>query len=310
MKFFEDLIRKENLPARIICLLVACGLWVYVMTDQNPIMERNVEVRLQQMNLPNHMMAFNVPDKVVVKVRGTRTKVSDNLENKIVATLNMKTATEGQQTIPVKVSFANGDVVQVIPSEVSVYVDTVSEKKVPVITRIVGAVSNDMTIGHSVITPAQVTLRGATHRIDEVNKVVAPIDVTDHQGDFQTESELVAVSEDGYDIPNMKIIPERVMVQATMVSQMLSVDIPVKLVMSGELPKGIIVTKSEVLPDKVRITAPPSMLKELKAINTKPVDVSKLEGSMVVAAELDLPEKVIPELRTVQIRLSVERQNQ
>ena len=310
MKFFEDLIRKENLPARIICLLVACGLWVYVMTDQNPIMERNVEVRLQQMNLSNHMMAFNVPDKVVVKVRGTRTKVSDNLENKIVATLNMKTATEGQQTIPVKVSFPNGDVVQVIPSEVSVYVDTVSEKKVPVVTRIVGAISNDMTIGHSVITPAQVTLRGATHRIDKVNKVVAPIDVTDHQGDFQTESELVAVSEDGYDIPNMKIIPERVMVQATMVSQMLSVDIPVKLVMSGELPKGIIVTKSEVLPDKVRITAPPSMLKELKAINTKPVDVSKLEGSMVVAAELDLPEKVIPELRTVQIRLSVERQNQ
>ena len=310
MKFFEDLIRKENLPARIICLLVACGLWVYVMTDQNPIMERNVEVRLQQMNLPNHMMAFNVPDKVVVKVRGTRTKVSDNLENKIVATLNMKTATEGQQTIPVKVSFANGDVVQVIPSEVSVYVDTVSEKKVPVVTRIVGAISNYMTIGHSTITPPQVTLRGATHRIDKVNKVVAPIDVTDHQGDFQTESELVAVSEDGYDIPNMKIIPERVMVQATMVSQMLSVDIPVKLVMSGELPKGIIVTKSEVLPDKVRITAPPSMLKELKAINTKPVDVSKLEGSMVVAAELDLPEKVIPELRTVQIRLSVERQNQ
>ena len=310
MKFFEDLIRKENLPARIICLLVACGLWVYVMTDQNPIMERNVEVRLQQMNLPNHMMAFNVPDKVVVKVRGTRTKVSDNLENKIVATLNMKTATEGQQTIPVKVSFANGDVVQVIPSEVSVYVDTVSEKKVPVVTRIVGAISNDMTIGHSTITPPQVTLRGATHRIDKVNKVVAPIDVTDHQGDFQTESELVAVSDDGYDIPNMKIIPERVMVQATMVSQMLSVDIPVKLVMSGELPKGIIVTKSEVLPDKVRITAPPSMLKELKAINTKPVDVSKLEGSMVVAAELDLPEKVIPELRTVQIRLSVERQNQ
>ena len=310
MKFFEDLIRKENLPARIICLLVACGLWVYVMTDQNPIMERNVEVRLQQMNLPNHMMAFNVPDKVVVKVRGTRTKVSDNLENKIVATLNMKTATEGQQTIPVKVSFPNGDVVQVIPSEASVYVDTVSEKKVPVVTRIVGAISNDMTIGHSTITPPQVTLRGATHRIDKVNKVVAPIDVTDHQGDFQSESELVAVSDDGYDIPNMKIIPERVMVQATMVSQMLSVDIPVKLVMSGELPKGIIVTKSEVLPDKVRITAPPSMLKELKAINTKPVDVSKLEGSMVVAAELDLPEKVIPELRTVQIRLSVERQNQ
>ena len=95
-----------------------------------------------------------------------------------------------------------------------------------------------------------------------------------------------------------------------MVSQMLSVDIPVKLVVSGELPKGVTVTKAEILPDKVRITAPPSLLKELKAINTKPVDVSKLLGSTVLAAELDLPEKVIPELRTVQIRLSVERQSQ
>ena len=310
MKFFEDLIRKENLFARIICLLVACGLWVYVMTDQNPIVERNVEVRLQQMNLPNNMMVFNAPNKVMVKVRGTRTKVSDNLENRIIASLNLKSVTEGQQTLPVKVSFASGDVVQVIPSEVSVYVDTVSEKKVPVITRIVGAVSNDLTIGQSKITPAEVTLRGATHRIDKVNKVVAPIDVTDHSGDFQAESELVAVSDDGYDIPNMKIIPERVMVHATMVSQMLSVDVPVKLVVSGDLPKGVTVTKTEILPDKVRITAPPSLLKELKAINTKPVDVSKLLGSTVVAAELDLPEKVIPELRTVQIRLSVERQSQ
>lgn len=309
MKFFEDLIRKENLLARIACLLVACGLWVYVMTDQNPIVERNVEVRLQQLNLPNNMMVFNVPDKVMVKIRGTRTKVSDNLENKITASLNLKNVTEGQQSLPVKVSFAAGDVVQITPNEVSVYVDTVSEKKVPVITRIVGAVSSDMTIGHSIITPAQVTLRGATHRMNKVNKVVAPIDVTDHQGDFQTESELVAVSDDGYDIPNMKIIPERVMVQATMVSQMLSVDIPVQLVVSGELPKDVTVTKTEILPEKVRITAPPSLLKDLKAINTKAVDVSKLTGSTVVAAELDLPEKVIPELRTVRIRLSVERQS-
>ena len=264
---------------------------------------------MQQLNLPNNMMVFNVPDKVMVKIRGTRTKVSDNLENKITASLNLKNVTEGQQSLPVKVSFAAGDVVQVTPNEVSVYVDTVSEKKVPVITRIVGAVSSDMTIGHSIITPAQVTLRGATHRMNKVNKVVAPIDVTDHQGDFQTESELVAVSDDGYDIPNMKIIPERVMVQATMVSQMLSVDIPVQLVVSGELPKDVTVTKTEILPEKVSITAPPSLLKDLKAINTKPVDVSKLTGSTVVAAELDLPEKVIPELRTVRIRLSVERQS-
>ncbi len=310
MRLLQRLARKENILARIICLLIACAMWVYVMTDQNPIVERSVEVHLQQNNLPNNMMVFNAPEKILVRVRGSRTQVmADNLDKQISASINLKNITEGQQSLPITVTYAGGEVVTVTPKEVSIYVDTVSEKKVPVTTRIVGAVSSDMTIGTSVITPPEVTLRGATHRIDKVNKVVAPIDVTDHTGSFEAESDLVAVSDDGYDIPNMRIIPERVMVQATMVSQMLSTNVPVKLVMTGELPKGIVVTKTEILPESIRITAPPSVLKELKEVKTKPMDISKLDGSVVSAAELDLPEKIIPELRTVQIRISVERQN-
>ena len=310
MRLLQRLARKENILARIICLLIACAMWVYVMTDQNPIVERSVEVHLQQNSLPNNMMVFNAPEKILVRVRGSRTQVmADNLDKQISASINLKNITEGQQSLPITVTYAGGEVVTVTPKEVSIYVDTVSEKKVPVTTRIVGAVSSDMTIGTSVITPPEVTLRGATHRIDKVNKVVAPIDVTDHTGSFEAESDLVAVSDDGYDIPNMRIIPERVMVQATMVSQMLSTQVPVKLVMAGELPKGIVVTKTEMLPESIRITAPPSVLKELKEVKTKPLDISKLDGSMVSAVELDLPEKIIPELRTVQVRISVERQS-
>lgn len=310
MRLLQRLARKENILARIICLLIACAMWVYVMTDQNPIVERSVEVHLQQNNLPNNMMVFNAPEKILVRVRGSRTQVmADNLDKQISASINLKNITEGQQSLPITVTYAGGEVVTVTPKEVSIYVDTVSEKKVPVTTRIVGAVSSDMTIGTSVITPPEVTLRGATHRIDKVNKVVAPIDVTDHTGSFEAESDLVAVSDDGYDIPNMRIIPERVMVQATMVSQMLSTNVPVKLVMTGELPRGIVVTKTEILPESIRITAPPSVLKELKEVKTKPMDISKLDGSVVSAVELDLPEKIIPELRTVQVRISVERQS-
>lgn len=310
MRLLQRLARKENILARIICLLIACAMWVYVMTDQNPIVERSVEVHLQQNNLPNNMMVFNAPEKILVRVRGSRSQVmADNLDKQISASINLRNITEGQQSLPITVTYAGGEVVTVTPKEVSIYVDTVSEKKVPVTTRIVGAVSSDMTIGTSVITPPEVTLRGATHRIDKVNKVVAPIDVTDHTGSFEAESDLVAVSDDGYDIPNMRIIPERVMVQATMVSQMLSTNVPVKLVMTGELPKGIVVTKTEILPESIRITAPPSVLKELKEVKTKPMDISKLDGSVVSAVELDLPEKIIPELRTVQVRISVERQS-
>ena len=117
------------------------------------------------------------------------------------------------------------------------------------------------------------------------------------------------MSDDGYDIPNMRIIPERGIVQSIIVSQMHSLDIQFKLVMSGDLHAGFLGTKTEIAPESIRVTAPPSVLKELKDVKTKPVDVSKLNGRTVVAAELDIPEKVIPERRTVQIKISVERQN-
>lgn len=307
MNFLDKFFKKENIGARILSVIAACCLWIYVMTDQNPIIERNYEVRLHQTNLPASMVVFNAPERVTVRVRAARGILSDDAENQITASINLKNTTEGQQNIPVKVVFTKGEVVSVTPGEVSVYVDTVSEKKVPVTTRVIGQVSEDLTVGSSVITPSEVTVKGATHRLDKISKVVAPIDITNHSDSFSAESELVAVSDDGYDIPNMTITPERVMVQAKMVRQMLTVELPVKVEMSGNLPEGIKVTQTTVTPAKVRITAPPSVLKDLHEIKTRPVDVSTLTGSQSVAAELDLTDKAIPETRSVQVLFSVER---
>ena len=307
MNFLYRLMKKENILARIISILIACGLWIYVMTDQNPIIERSVEVELKQANLPENMVVFNAPDRVTVKVRGSRSLITDDSEKLIPALIDLKNVTEGQQELPVKVSFSHGDIISVSPEEVSVYVDTVSEKTVAVHPRVVGVFSDDLTLGSSKITPSEVTVRGATHRLKNINKVVAPVDVTDQKDNFQTVSDLVAVNDNGYDIPNMKIMPASVTVEATMVRQMITVDVPVKVIMKGNLLDGVNVSKVEVVPKQVRITAPPSVLKDLAEVKTKPVDVSLLTGSITMAAELDLPEKVIPETSSVQVIFSVGR---
>ena len=307
MNFLYNLMKKENILARIISILIACGLWIYVMTDQNPIIERSVEVQLKQVNLPENMMVFNAPDRVTVKVRGSRSLVTEDSEKLITASIDLKNVSEGQQKVPVKVTFSKGDIISVSPAEVSLYVDTVSEKSVPVSPRVVGMVSDDLTLGSSKITPAQVTVKGATHRLKSINKVVAPVDVTEQKDSFTTVSELVAVNDDGYDIPNMKIIPASVTVEAHMVRQMITVSLPIRVIMTGNLPEGVHVSKVDVQPQEIRVTAPPSVLKDLKEVKTKPVDVSTLIGSTSMAVELDLPDKAIPETSSAQVRFSVER---
>lgn len=309
MKILLYLLPKENLLARVIALLVACGLWIYVMTEQNPITERSAQISLRQSNLPEDMMVFNMPTHVVVKVRGTRTRVNDSLDDNVRAFIDLKGTKQGQQVLPVKVDFDGGDVVSVSPDEVSVFVDSVSEKKLPVVMRVVGSVSSDMAVGHSTISPSEVTVRGATHKLEKVKEVAAPVDVSGYTGTFSVESELVAVGDDGKDTPHMQIVPDKATVEAGMVSQMLSVEVPVRLVTIGYLPDNVIVTKTELAPEKIALTAPPSVLRSLKEIYTKPVDVSTLTGSASFAVELDLPDRVIPEARTVRLNFSVERRD-
>lgn len=38
---------RENMLARVIAFLIACALWMYVMNEQNPLVERNYVVNLE-----------------------------------------------------------------------------------------------------------------------------------------------------------------------------------------------------------------------------------------------------------------------
>ena len=58
---------RENMLARVIAFLIACALWMYVMNEQNPLVERNYVVNLELRNVPEGMIVLNTPDKVRVK---------------------------------------------------------------------------------------------------------------------------------------------------------------------------------------------------------------------------------------------------
>ncbi len=308
MNFLKRLLENENLIAKIVSVLVACTLWLYVMTDQNPIVERNYDVRLRHNNLPSSMVVFNAPDKVSVRVRGSRAVLNDDATYMITASLNLENVKQGQQTIPVEAAFTRGDVVSVSPDQISVYIDTISEKEVPVEARLVGTLADDMTLGSSTIVPNEVTVKGPSQELDRVTRAVAPLDVTGHNENFTTESLLMPVTAEGYEVQNMTLTPSTATVGATLVTQMLSADLPVEAVLSGDLPQGVRVSRVEVLPEKIRLAAPPSILKGMTSVKTKPIDAATLIGSTSVNAELDVPDKVIPELKNVEVRFSVERQ--
>ena len=308
MNFLEDLFKKDSLLARVVSLVVACFLWAYVMMEQNPVIERYYEVPLVQKNIAQNMEVFNAPETVTVQVRASRLLLDDNAGKAINAYVDLKGISEGQQKLHVHATFAKGEVVNILPKDASVFVDHTVEKTVPIVTSVVDNYDEDITVDSNGITPSEAVVRGASSRLSKISKVTAPVSIKDQRGNFQAESFLVPLDDNGKLASDVHIIPDKATVDAVIVRKMVSAELPVRVVINGELPEGLHIAQMQVLPEKVRVTAPPSVLKNLKEINTKPIDITVLTGSMAINTGLDLPDKVIPAVNEVQVRFSVERQ--
>ena len=308
MNFLEDLFKKDNLLARIISLVVACFLWAYVMMEQNPVIERYYEVPLVQKNISQNMEIFNAPETVTVQVRASRLLLDDAAGKAINAYIDLKGISEGQQKLHVHATFAKGEVVNILPKDASVFVDHTVEKTVPVVTSVVDNYDEDITVDSNGINPSEAVVRGASSRLSKISKVTAPVSIKDQRGNFQAECVLVPLDDNGKLVSDVHIIPDKATVDAVIVRKMVSAELPVRVVINGELPEGLHIAQMQVLPEKVRVTAPPSVLKNLKEINTKSIDITVLTGSMAINTGLDFPDKVIPAVNEVQVRFSVERQ--
>ena len=308
MNFLEDLFKKDNLLARIISLVVACFLWAYVMMEQNPVIERYYEVPLVQKNIAQNMEIFNAPETVTVQVRASRLLLDDDAGKAINAYVDLKGISEGQQKLHVHATFAKGEVVNILHKDASGFVDHTVEKNVPVVSSVVDTYDEDITVDSNGITPSEAVVRGASSRLSKISKVTAPVSIKDQRGNFQTESILVPLDDNGKLVSDVHIIPDKATVDAVIVRKMVSAELPVRVVINGELPEGLHIAQMQVLPEKVRVTAPPSVLKNLKEINTKPIDITVLTGSMAINTGLEFPDKVIPAVNEVQVRFSVERQ--
>lgn len=212
----------------------------------------------------------------------------------------------GQQTLPVKAQFSQGTVLEVYPNNVYAYLDSVSEKVMDVDTRVIGIPASDFTLSKREVIPANVTVKGATHRINEMARVVAPVDVSERENDFQVESTLIAMNKSGLEMPDLQITPAKAQVKATLVRQMITVELPVVVETTGTLAGGMNMKRAVSEPATVKLTAEPSILQNLTEVRTQPVDLTKFSINGNVEAILLLPEKTMADTHTVKVHIEAE----
>ena len=299
---------RNSWLARIMCVIVASILWVYVMNEQNPITTRSFTVPLQTVHLQDDMLVKDLPETVNVRVSGTRSQIAALRTADVKAFFDFEGASKGRNTYRVTAQVKNGEVIEITPSLLQLEIDTQVSKEMKLEARIVGVPHSGITVSRMDLNPLQVKISGAEERINQVAKVLVMVDISTHDKNFETDATAVAVDQLGREMYDVKVTPSKVSTTVTIVRQLGTNDFPIKADLSGKLPSGITLVGTKITPQTVRLTADPKVLGELKEIKTAPIVLDNITSNVELNMPLQIPDKVLADTHNVIVEITVKNE--
>ena len=206
-----DRFPKKNLTAKILAVLFAIVLWIYVMNEQNPPIEVAFQVPLEVRNLSGQFTIYDVPDSVRIKVRGPRGVVASLSQQDIKAYVDLKGFTEGVSTAKVYAAIPGSvELVEITPDKVTARLEAVINKQATVEIWTNGNLPSGVAIAGTSSSIPQVQVEGPRTLLDSLYKVVAQVDLNGRNADFTAETPLMAIDREGRVIDGLTIRPGKV----------------------------------------------------------------------------------------------------
>jgi len=271
---------------RVLSVLMAILLWVYVNNEQNPVNEQLISVPLHDTGRPESYAVGDMPSAVSVRYQVSRGRLTGLSESDFKATVDLSGVTEGEQSLPVEVVPPNGvQITQVSPSMVKIYVDRIVERQIPVVAAMKGGAAAGYSAMEPLVQPAVVTARGPGRILESINQFVITMDITAATGLIEKELPVSSGSK------QVQVNPKLVKVTVP-ITPLPSKIVNVKPALSGSPADGYEAGEVAVQPGGVRIAAPSGILNGIDWLPTEPVDISGTKQDVNTVAKLVLPSGV------------------
>jgi len=262
---------------KLLSILLAFILWVYVSNEQNPLGEKVLNINLEYTGLaPNFLIAGGMPENIRVRVLGNKNQLAGLTQGDFKAVINIPEGKTGEIALPVQLSVPPGlRVAQVDPEEVIISVDIVVEKEIPVIVSLHGTPAQGYTALAPVCRPGTVTARGPGKIVNGINHASAVVDITSAVKDIE---QTVPVSTG---IAGISLSPSVTRVVVPVALAELSKTIPVRSQVVGTPAAGFTVKRSYSEPETVQVFGAVEALSTIVDLKTEPVDISAIDKNLV-----------------------------
>lgn len=277
----------EDVRTKLLALLLAVVLWLAVtFLGSRTVMVEGVAVGI--VNLPENVAVASDIAPVRVKIRAPRTLLRERPPAEFLrAFVDLAGRGIGEQSAEVIVSPTDPrvDVVIVLPSRITVSLDPVVVRSLPVKVIPEGTPAEGFTVGEAEADPTSVEVRGALAKLQETPAIEVQVPVGGAQANIEGEFTVSPPA-------GLSVTPDRVRVKLAVLQAEETRTLGVRVVTRGVPASGHWVRAVSTDPSAVTVRGPREALGDRTFLETVSVDVDEARSPIERAVELALPEKL------------------
>jgi len=302
------LIRKK-LTIFFISLLLAFGFWLFVTIGEGPESERVFNVNVTYRNMGEGLTMLEPLDKVEIKIRGNKQRISTIKNSSIVAYIDLKDLDTGIHNLEVEVeapSFLK--VVEIYPSRISVYLDKIVTVDKNIRIDFIGSLKTGLIIEEPEVSPNKISISGPSKKIETIRDVSITVDLTTINSDITLTSIPKIKDGLGNDISGLSFNPSIVTINIKVKSILSSKVVPVIPNLTGELSGDFGIKKVSVSPSILTIFGKVDELKNIEYLQTEEIKIANLTESKIFNVSVILPANIeLKEENKISVQIIIEK---
>jgi YbbR domain-containing protein len=295
---------KHNWGQKLFALFSALLLWVYVHTQENPLITQEFRKEIEVTGLAPGLVITSQLPTLSVSLRGAKKRLERISSNAIKAEISLEGKGAGIYSVPVRISAPNGLDISYRPRKVRVVLDRIVSQQMAVQPIISSPPPEGFSLRAIFINPQNVLVYYPLSKKEEMAGACVLVDLEKGEGDSMLP--VLVMDRRNKPMQDVRVVPPLVKVSVSFnVSRVIKM-LAVVPDFVGSLPNNLALEKVEVSPPVVAVTGPNIILERLNTIKTEKIDLSRIEASCSLELPLVKLDRVnILDKETVTVKLTI-----
>ena len=290
------------LPTLFTALILAIIVWVSAVSSTDPNEEREYSAPIPVTVLgldPDLVITGQLEDEIKVSIRAPRS-IQERLATKpnaIHAFINLSGLKAGEHSLEpqIAIDFSPTRVTAFSPSEITLKLENILSKEVPIEIRQTGGLPIGYEAGEIVLSQPTALIIGPESQVVKVERAVANIDLSNVITTISRQVELKALDSRGVIVSGINLNPTQVNVEIPITQLGGYRNVFVKIVTTGQIAQGFYLTGILADPPTITIySTDPELAANMPAfIETIPLNLNGALESFQKEVSLNLPEGIV-----------------